>query len=96
MTIFVSIDLENPSFNVYKLSYWLWERLNGKKGTFVRRLPLDPPSPPCVVPRLQKFLTHPLFMYGRQGTLTGRRWRVIANGAACGAHWRHGRKIFKC
>ena len=64
MTIFVSIDLENPRFNVYKLSYWLWERLNGKKGTFVRRLPLDPPSPPCVVPHLQKFLTHPLLVYG--------------------------------
>ena len=45
MAIFVSIDLKNPRFNVYMLSYWLWERLNGKKGTFVRRLPLDSPSP---------------------------------------------------
>ena len=58
MAIFVSIDLEDPRFNVYKLLYWLWERL--KKGN--RRLPLDPP-PPYFVPPLQKFLTPPLFMY---------------------------------
>ena len=62
MKKFVSIDLENPRFTVYKLLYWLWERLNEKKGTFVRRLVSDPP-PPCVVPRLEKFLTPLLLMY---------------------------------
>ena len=63
MKKFVSIDLENPRFNVYKLSYWLRERLNEKKEPSSVVWALTPPPPPCVVPRLQKFLTHPLLMY---------------------------------